>query len=198
MAQSDCRGCGRPVRYGARFCAGCGLPIVEEARFCPNCGAELTSASPFCQICGAPPLGQTHRHTPTTVAWAPAQEHMGFWIRLAAWIVDTLILWIPTIALGVILPGAGVILALMVGVAYYVFMTGLKGQTLGKMAVGIKVVDREGQVPGIGRALLREVVGKFVSGLVLYLGYIWVGWDANKRGWHDHIATTYVVRAPGR
>jgi uncharacterized RDD family membrane protein YckC len=62
------------------------------------------------------------------------------------------------------------------------------------MAVGIKVIDAEGNVPGLGRAILREIVGKFISGLALGLGYAWMGWDTHKRGWHDHIAGTYVVR----
>ena len=41
---------------------------------------------------------------------------------------------------------------------------------------------------------MREVVGKFISGLVLNLGYLWVIWDGQKQGWHDKIADTYVVR----
>jgi uncharacterized RDD family membrane protein YckC len=63
------------------------------------------------------------------------------------------------------------------------------------MALGIKVVDREGRPPGLWKAFLREVVGKILSGLVIYIGYIWVAFDSEKRGWHDHIAGTYVVSA---
>ena len=81
---------------------------------------------------------------------------------------------------------------------YYVALTGLKGQTLGKMALGIMVVNAQGEPPGIRRAAFREIVGKFVSEIAIFLGYLWVGWDKKKRGWHDHIASTYVVRAPGR
>ena len=82
------------------------------------------------------------------------------------------------------------------GIPDYVLFTGLKGQTLGKMALGIRVIDAKGDVPSIGRAALREIVGKFVSAIVILLGYLWVGWDPRKRGWHDHIAGTYAVRAP--
>ncbi len=78
--------------------------------------------------------------------------------------------------------------------AYFVLFTGLKGQTPGKMVVGLRVVDDRGNVPGIARAIMREVVGKFISGLVLNLGYLWVIWDGQKQGWHDKIADTYVVR----
>jgi uncharacterized RDD family membrane protein YckC len=86
------------------------------------------------------------------------------------------------------------LLTFFVGPVYAVLFIGLKRQTLGKMALGIKVIDAGGNVPGLGRAVLREIVGKFLSGLALGLGYTWIGWDTHKRGWHDHIAGTYVVR----
>ena len=37
-----------------------------------------------------------------------------------------------------------------------------------------------------------------LSMIVVYLGYLWIGWDEKKQGWHDHIASTHVIRAPGR
>lgn len=53
---------------------------------------------------------------------------------------------------------------------YHWLFIGLKGQTPGKMLVGIKVVREDGKVPGLGTAALRETVGKLVSGIVLGLG----------------------------
>jgi uncharacterized RDD family membrane protein YckC len=82
--------------------------------------------------------------------------------------------------------------------AYYVIMTGLTGQTLGKMALGIQVINPQGQPPGIWRAFLREVPGKLISALPIYLGYMWAGWDREKRAWHDHLFQTAVVRKPPR
>ena len=58
------------------------------------------------------------------------------------------------------------------------------------------MVNQQGQVPGIGRAALREIIGKLVSTVVILLGFFWIGWDRHKRGWHDHISGTYVVRKP--
>ena len=77
---------------------------------------------------------------------------------------------------------------------YYVLFIGLKGQTLGKMALGIQVVDAHGNVPGIWRAILREIIGKLISTIVIFLGFLWVIWDPRKRGWHDYIGGTFVVR----
>jgi uncharacterized RDD family membrane protein YckC len=74
-------------------------------------------------------------------------------------------------------------------------MTGLKGQTVGKMAVGIKVVNRQGNMPGLGRAALREVVGKTISTVIIGVGFLWITWDSQKQGLHDKIADTFVVKA---
>jgi uncharacterized RDD family membrane protein YckC len=79
--------------------------------------------------------------------------------------------------------------------AYYVYFTGSKGQTLGKMALGIKVVRKDGVAPvGYGKGFMREIVGKLISSVVLALGYLWAIWDKEKQTWHDKIAGTIVVR----
>jgi uncharacterized RDD family membrane protein YckC len=116
---------------------------------------------------------------------------MGFWIRLLAWLIDAVVI----AAANLLLARAGLnIFTFFVAPIYGVLFIGFKGQTIGKMALGIKVIDAEGNVPGLWRAILREIVGKFISGLALGLGYAWIGWDSHKRGWHDHIGGTYVVR----
>lgn len=78
---------------------------------------------------------------------------------------------------------------------YYIYFTGKEGQTLGKKVLGIKVVKKDSQqAPGYMSAFLREVVGKFVSGIVFGLGYLWMLWDKDKQTWHDKIAGTIVIR----
>jgi uncharacterized RDD family membrane protein YckC len=117
--------------------------------------------------------------------------YMGFWIRVLAITIDTILMGIVDAILATIIGMP--LLGLLVAYAYYVIFTGLRGQTLGKMVMRIHVVDANGNVPGLGRAALREIVGKMVSGLAILIGYFWVGWDRQKRGWHDHIAGTYVI-----
>lgn len=86
-------------------------------------------------------------------------------------------------------------LQLIVEIGYLVYFIGAKGQTPGKMALGIKVIKVDtGSVPGFGGAFLREVIGKLVSSLVFMLGYFWMLWDGKKQTWHDKIAGTVVVR----
>jgi uncharacterized RDD family membrane protein YckC len=79
---------------------------------------------------------------------------------------------------------------------YLVIPTGLWGQTPGKWAAGISVVDKDGRVPGVAMAIPREMVGRFVATIVGGIGLAWVVWDPNRQGWHDKIAGTFVVRKP--
>ena len=62
------------------------------------------------------------------------------------------------------------------------------------MLVSIKVVNAQGNIPGLGHAALREILGKFISTIALCLGFLWIAWDRQKQGWHDKIAGTYVVK----
>ena len=132
---------------------------------------------------------------------------MGFWIRLGAALIDSIVVWLISFAFSVFLlfDIVGYRYSLLSSLfwfpvpwLYYWLFTGLKGQTLGKMAVGIKVVNAEGSVPGLGSAALREIPGKIVSFITLYLGFLWIIWDERKQGWHDKIAKTYVVRVESR
>jgi uncharacterized RDD family membrane protein YckC len=119
---------------------------------------------------------------------------MGLWIRLAAILIDSILILILLALLSRIFGAAGLLIVYLFSLLYYVLLTTLQGQTIGKMVLGIQVVDSHGNVPSLGTILLREVVGKFISGLPLNLGYVWVAWDREKRAWHDHIAGTYVIR----
>ena len=80
---------------------------------------------------------------------------------------------------------------------YFVLFTGVRGQTPGKWVAGIIVVDREGRIPGVGVAIPREMVGRFVSTAAFGLGLIWLVFDSKRQGWHDKIAGTFVVTKSG-
>jgi len=123
-------------------------------------------------------------------------EYAGFGRRLAAVLVDGLIVGAAGGLLGLLAPDSGGVQALVVlgSVLYYVLFIGVRGQTPGKMALGIKVVGPDGGPPGAVRAFVREVVGKFLSSLILCLGYLWMLWDEKRQCWHDKLADTVVVR----
>jgi len=167
-------------------CERCGRDNPPQARFCANCGSSLATAierpAPAVALDAEPAVPKV------------AVEYMGFWIRLAAAIIDFLVI-LAVFALFSGIPRAGGFIALSVFWLYYWLFTGLKGRTLGKMAVGIKVVNGAGSVPGLGRAALREIPGKILSTITIFLGFLWVIWDGQKQGWHDKIASTHVVKA---
>jgi uncharacterized RDD family membrane protein YckC len=69
-----------------------------------------------------------------------------------------------------------------------------KGQTLGSRALNIRVVKTDGSYLDYPGAFLRYI-GFVVSCVAVFLGVIWAAFDAQKQGWHDKIAGTYVVKA---
>ena len=74
--------------------------------------------------------------------------------------------------------------------AYYVIGTAKWGRTLGKAALGIRVVGPDGAPPGIVRTIIRETLGKFLS-LIFWIGFLMAA-GRQKRGLHDRLAVTEV------
>ena len=89
----------------------------------------------------------------------------------------------------------------VIGIAYEVVMIALRGATVGKQVMGIKVVQAQnGAIPGWGPSIMRwliPLVGSFVCGIGQLVVYLSPFFDNTKRyqGWHDKVANTFVVRA---
>ena len=131
--------------------------------------------------------------------------------RLASFLMDLVVLSIIYIALiflfGVSIEEEAVaggdfstaftavyILMAAIGIGYFTYFFG-NGQTPGMKLVEIKLVRADGVEPvGYKKGFFRWV-GMEISGLVLFLGYIWILIDKKRQGWHDKIAGTYVVKA---
>ncbi len=93
------------------------------------------------------------------------------------------------------LAGLIVLLGIAAAVLYYGLLEGRTGQTIGKRALGVKVLDSRTGVPiGTGRAIGRYFA-KFLSAIPCGLGYFWMLWDPAKQTWHDKIVRSYVVTA---
>ena len=141
-------------------------------------------------------------------------EPAGFWIRVTASVVDSVAAGMLQIGLFLLFPlvvgqldavigaeigddalrGLNLWLACAVGIAYPVFFIGYCGQTPGKMALRVKVVRNDGEGIGFFRALLRETVGKFLSAALLGVGFLMVGFTRQKRGLHDLVAGSRVIK----
>lgn len=76
---------------------------------------------------------------------------------------------------------------------YFLFFWSLSGQTLGKLLMGSRVVDGRGGALGFGRAALR-LAGTLLAALPLGAGFVGLMTDPERRGWHDRIAGTKVIR----
>ena len=73
------------------------------------------------------------------------------------------------------------------------FMISTFGGTWGKLLTGTKIVDSSGEKIGFWRAFFRNHIGYMVSGMCLYLGFIWILVDKESRAWHDMMADTLVI-----
>jgi uncharacterized RDD family membrane protein YckC len=155
---------------------------------------------------------------------APTVYVVGFWRRLAGALVDSAIVLPAAIVItviasrlaGVHLPPSnlgvldvdlwidlvlasdpallmGVGLTVAIGLCYLLVFHVALGRTLGMRLLRIKIIDAYGDAPTPGRCALR--VASYAVGLAtLFLGFLWIGFDSEKRGLHDWIAGTYVVR----
>jgi uncharacterized RDD family membrane protein YckC len=118
-----------------------------------------------------------------------------FGVRFVAALIDGVLLFVVGLIIRLLFGAAvGTGLQILLGLAYTVYLEGSpSGQTVGKKAMNIRVIDFNGGGPiGYGRAAIRYV-GKLLSGFVCLLGYLWMLWDKEKQTWHDKIATTVVV-----
>jgi uncharacterized RDD family membrane protein YckC len=141
--------------------------------------------------------------TPTQVGYG------GFWIRFVAYLIDGVVLSIAGTIVGFIL-GFGIAVSrtgdaktaeflgygvgILLGWLYFALMeSSARGATLGKMAMGLRVVTNEGQRLSFANATGRYFA-KFISAIILLIGFIMIGFTERKRGLHDMIASTLVIK----
>ncbi len=154
---------------------------------------------------------------------APTVFVAGFWRRAAAAAIDAAIIvpisallaWIASAIAGIRLPPGktsqpdfwldlvlasdpaivtALVIALAVASIYLFVFQAILGQTLGMRVLRLRVIDLYGEPPSYLRAGVRTA-GYLAGFFTLFLGFLWIGFDAEKRGLHDWIAGTYVVHA---
>ena len=170
-----------------------------------------------------PPVEQLPPTVPTeTVVVAaparPAVRYGGFWIRLLAKIIDAIALGIigniiSLIFLGGMMQGMEsfnpenpedvarmfmvfgqlFLIGLLLGLAYNWFFLAKFAATPGKLALGLRVVRGDGSALSHGRIVAR-FFAEYLSGFILYIGYIIAAFDDEKRTLHDYICDTRVVK----
>lgn len=122
------------------------------------------------------------------------QARAGFWRRFAASLIDGIVIGVALVLLTLAFKQGGYLVGLLAGVGYFVYLEGGPGgQTAGKAAMGIRVIDIDsGGSIGYLRAFVRYL-GRIVSAIPLYLGYLWMLWDGERQCWHDKFANDVVI-----
>jgi uncharacterized RDD family membrane protein YckC len=203
------------------FCSKCGAQNAAMAQFCQNCGLGLSSslapppaAAPARAYAGVPPL---------TYVAAPAAPYGGFWIRFLAHLIDHVILSAVAAPLFFIMvlpaairvaheaertqePSPELIFSVLSSVFIYValafagqwlyeaFLTSSSWQgTIGKRVLHLKVVDEGGNRISFGRATGR-FFAKILSHMFFAIGFIMIAFTERKRGLHDLLAGTVVMK----
>jgi hypothetical protein len=81
------------------------------------------------------------------------------------------------------------------GIFYSTFLIALKGQTVGKWLLGLKVYNRGDKRLSAIQSIFRESIFKIFSGVILFLGFLWIGFSPAKKGWHDYWSRSKVIKA---
>lgn len=113
--------------------------------------------------------------------------------RLGGHVLDSFIIGFPIgIALGV--KSIGFLLVILIGELLLYIYYWSKSTSPGKTALGMTVVDKDtGKHVNFGMMFIRATVGKFISGLIFSLGYLWILWDRYNQCWHDKFVNSIVV-----
>ncbi|MCE9572148.1 MAG: RDD family protein [Deltaproteobacteria bacterium] len=188
----------------------------------PSRAAEPAVRAPSTPSTTDAPRARTSDGRPAARRDATTVYVVGFWRRLAAAAIDfaiiipisALLTWICSKVAGVHLPptrmhgpdfwvdlligsdpalmmALGLFLA--IGALYlYLFQVTI-GRTLGMKALRLRIIDVWGDPPSHARCAARTAA-YFASAGTLLLGFVWIGFDSEKRGLHDWIAGTYVIR----
>ena len=148
-----------------------------------------------------PPVWDAHPAGTAQVAYG------GFWLRLVAYIIDAILL---SIAMGVVggvigmnfydptavtYSASGNFLYIVVAWLYFALLeSSERGATVGKMALGLRVVTDKGERLSFMNATGRYFA-KIISALILCIGFIMIAFTDRKRGLHDMIASTLVIKS---
>lgn len=181
------------VPAGAGVASGPGVAAPALAPVVPAAPAAASLAGPVEAL--PPPVPPAA--VPPVLISASTLPRAGFWLRLAAGLLDLLLIGITVALIDEVLwfrfDGPGV---LFLGLAAYsATLWKLRGTTIGGIICGLKVVRTDDRPIDWTIAIVRALAA-FLSLAVAGLGFIWVAFDDEKQSWHDKIAGTTIVKVP--
>ncbi|MCE5324629.1 RDD family protein [bacterium] len=157
---------------------------------------------------------------PPTPAYPMVMDYAGFGLRFAAYFIDAVLLVFVAYIIGMLTGGTteptgsmsgeqntkamlealngganGVWISNLINIIYFIGMNTAKGATLGKMALGLKIVKADGSPIGLGTAIVRYIMESILAAVTCGLMFISIATSPTKQGWHDRIAGTVVIRS---
>ena len=132
--------------------------------------------------------------------------YAGFWTRFVAYLIDMIVIYavaslLNTFSFGLLnkqldfpILGEESLSYVIVMFTYFIAMTYFFSQTLGKMIMKIKVETNKGEKLSLADVVYRELVGRLLTIFLVYLPYLAVVFTNKKKGLHDFIADTVVVK----
>jgi uncharacterized RDD family membrane protein YckC len=129
---------------------------------------------------------------PVSLGVGTRPQYAGFWVRLAALLLDGLILLIPMILTAITFIGPIAVVWLYTAL----MMSSSKQGTVGMMAMGLRVTDEDGNRITFGRATARYF-SSILSSMILYIGFLMLLWNGRKQTLHDQMAGTLILHGRG-
>lgn len=222
--QVICAQCSSPVLLPADYCGTCGKPLLAQRGKhhvptqprpwvppLPDEGGPSPSVRPSPSPRADGVKGWQKRSAPVRRGPAVKQIPAGFWIRFAACWIDSVLLSLPLMLVfwysypwvlrgepgswNFIVSLAGLFLTLLLAVVlYHLYFWSTRGATPGKGLFRLKVVAASGESPlGVGQAMMR-LLGYFINVFTFGIGFLLIAFTEDKRGLHDRLAETKVVR----
>ena len=199
-------------------CPSCGYVSFDHLTTCKNCGKPIPGATGAPRTPTSRPRPAPSAVVEPIVALSTDDlRPAGFWIRFVASFVDGLVLMAIMFLLITfkifapegILSGEGSLedkaealaralgsvglLFNLIPLLYSVGFVGWRGQTPGKMLLGLKIIRVDGDEVGYVRAFVRWI-GMLISSFTFMIGFIIAAFTTHKRALHDYIAGTRVIR----
>jgi uncharacterized RDD family membrane protein YckC len=155
------------------ICRNCNIQTNTSKAICPNCQTLFSNYS----------IG---------TLGSPARRFAGYLIDygIGAFLATSFILGMfdPT--------GETSVAIFMVMVVFYLGqgIMWTRSTSIGKKVMGLRVYDKSGYRVGFLKMIVRETIGKIISGLIFSLGYIWILIDDENQAWHDKFINSVVIK----
>ena len=183
-------------------------PSAPTTMLCPRCNSTNEPGSAYCFNCGLPFEESEVRSARARQSGSvvDVRDRAGFWVRLGAFFVDTIVLLaVALILYAVFVDGAFTdsadpdasntvnLVVILIDAAYFATLVAVWRATLGKRVFGLYIARPDGSRVGFWRALFRYFAS-FLSAAFLLIGFVMIGLRRDKRGLHDLICDTLVLR----